>query len=142
MLAGTNVALGVSGSIAAVKTVELAHELRRQGAEVRAVMTEAARGIIHPWALEFATENPVVTEITGSVEHVELCGYDGWADVLLLAPSTANTIGKVASAVDDTPVTTTATTALGADVPVVVGKPQANTTEIFQLLHFNEINSK
>ncbi len=120
MLAGANVALGVSGSIAAVKTVELAHELRRQGAEVRAVMTDASRGIIHPWALEFATENPVITEITGSVEHVELCGYDGWADVLLLAPATANTIGKIASAVDDTPVTTTATTALGAGVPVVV----------------------
>jgi phosphopantothenoylcysteine decarboxylase/phosphopantothenate--cysteine ligase len=120
MLDGVNVALGVSGSIAAVKTVELAHELRRQGAEVRAVMTEAAQGIIHPWALEFATENPVVTEITGSVEHVELCGYDGWADVLLLAPSTANTIGKVAGAVDDTPVTTCATTALGAGMPVVV----------------------
>jgi phosphopantothenoylcysteine decarboxylase/phosphopantothenate--cysteine ligase len=120
MLDGVNVALGVSGSIAAVKTVELAHELRRQGADVRAVMTDAATGIIHPWALEFATDNPVVTEITGSVEHVELGGYDGWADVLLLAPSTANTIGKVASAVDDTPVTTTATTALGADLPVVV----------------------
>jgi phosphopantothenoylcysteine decarboxylase/phosphopantothenate--cysteine ligase len=120
MLAGENVALGVSGSIAAVKTVELAHELRRQGAEVRAVMTDAARGIVHPWAVEFATENPVTTEITGSVEHVELCGYDGWADVLLLAPATANTIGKVSGAIDDTPVTTTATTALGADVPVVV----------------------
>ncbi|QLD88540.1 bifunctional phosphopantothenoylcysteine decarboxylase/phosphopantothenate--cysteine ligase CoaBC [Natronomonas salina] len=120
MLDGVNVALGVSGSIAAVKTVELAHELRRQGAEVRAVMTGAARGIVHPWSLEFATDRPAVTEITGSVEHVELCGYDGWADVLLLAPSTANTIGKVASAVDDTPVTTCATTALGADVPVVV----------------------
>ena len=120
MLAGTNVALGVSGSIAAVKTVELAHELRRQGAEVRAVTTEAARGIVHPWALEFATENPVVTEITGSVEHVELCGRDGWADVLLCAPATANTVGKMAAAIDDTPVTTTATTALGAGVPVVV----------------------
>ncbi|MFT4885651.1 MAG: phosphopantothenoylcysteine decarboxylase/phosphopantothenate--cysteine ligase [Natronomonas sp.] len=120
MLDGVNVALGVSGSIAAVKTVELAHELRRQGAEVRAVMTGAAQGIIHPWALEFATDNPVVTEITGSVEHVELCGYDGWADILLLAPSTANTIGKVAGAVDDTPVTTCATTALGAGMPVVV----------------------
>jgi phosphopantothenoylcysteine decarboxylase/phosphopantothenate--cysteine ligase len=120
MLAGENVALGVSGSIAAVKTVELAHELRRQGAEVRAVMTDAAGGIVHPWSLEFATENPVTTEITGSVEHVELCGYDGWADVLLLAPATANTVGKVASAIDDTPVTTAATTALGADVPVVV----------------------
>ena len=120
MLAGVNVALGVSGSIAAVKTVELAHELRRQGAEVRAVMSGAARGIVHPWALEFATENAVTTEITGAVEHVELCGNDGWADVLLLAPATANTIGKVASAIDDTPVTTTATTALGADIPVVV----------------------
>ena len=120
MLDDVRVALGVSGSIAAVKTVELAHELRRQGAEVRAVMTDAARGIVHPWALEFATDNPVVTEITGSVEHVELCGYDGWADVLLLAPSTANTVGKIAAAVDDTPVTTCATTALGADVPVVV----------------------
>ena len=120
MLDDVRVALGVSGSIAAVKTVELAHELRRQGAEVRAVMTDAARGIVHPWALEFATDNPVITEITGSVEHVELCGREGWADVLLLAPSTANTVGKIAAAVDDTPVTTCATTALGADVPVVV----------------------
>jgi len=120
MLEGANVALGVCGSIAAVKTVELAHELRRRGAEVRAVMTDGARGIVHPWALEFATDNPVVTEITGSVEHVELCNRDGWADVLVVAPSTANTVGKMAAAVDDTPVTTCATTALGADVPVVV----------------------
>ncbi|AXR78934.1 bifunctional phosphopantothenoylcysteine decarboxylase/phosphopantothenate--cysteine ligase CoaBC [Natrarchaeobaculum sulfurireducens] len=120
MLEGVNVALGVTGSIAAVKTVELAHELRRQGAEVRAVTTASAQGIIHPWALEFATENEVVTEITGRVEHVELCGYDGWADVFLIAPATANTVGKIAGAVDDTPVTTTATTALGADTPVVI----------------------
>ena len=120
MLGGVNVALGVSGSIAAVKVVELAHELRRQGASVRAVMTPAATDIIHPWAVDFATDEPVVTEITGAVEHVELCGREGWADVLLLAPATANTAGKIASAVDDTPVTTCATTALGAGVPVVM----------------------
>lgn len=120
MLSGVRVALGVSGSIAAVKTVELAHELRRQGAEVRAVMTPAAEGIIHPWSLEYATENSVVSEITGAVEHVELCGNDGWADVLLIAPATANTVGKMAHAVDDTPVTTCATTAFGSDVPIVV----------------------
>lgn len=120
MLEGVNVALGVSGSIAAVKTVELAHELRRRGADVRAVTTEAARGIVHPWSLEYATGNDVVTEITGAVEHVELCGRDGWADVLLIAPATANTVGKIAHAVDDTPVTTCATTALGAGLPVVV----------------------
>ena len=120
MLEGVNVALGVAGSIAAVKTVELAHELRRQGAAVRGVMTPAAEGIIHPWALEYATGNDVVTEITGAVEHVELCGREGWADVLLVAPATANTVGKMAAAVDDTPVTTCATTAFGAGVPVVV----------------------
>jgi phosphopantothenoylcysteine decarboxylase/phosphopantothenate--cysteine ligase len=120
MLADTNVALGVTGSIAAVKTVELAHELRRQGASVRAVTTPSAEGILHPWALQFATDHAPVTEITGAVEHVELCGRDGWADVLLIAPATANTVGKIAAAVDDTPVTTCATTALGAGVPVVV----------------------
>ncbi|WP_254543740.1 bifunctional phosphopantothenoylcysteine decarboxylase/phosphopantothenate--cysteine ligase CoaBC [Halomarina pelagica] len=120
MLEGVNVALGVTGSIAAVKTVELAHELRRRGAEVRGVMTGSARGIVHPWALEYATGTPVVTEITGRVEHVELCGREGWADVLLIAPATANTVGKVAAAVDDSTVTTCATTALGAGVPVVV----------------------
>ena len=120
MLEGVNVALGVSGSIAAVRVVELAHELRRQGAAVRGVMTDSARGIVHPWAVEFATDRSVVTEITGRVEHVELCGREGWADVLLLAPATANTVGKIAGAVDDTPVTTCATTALGAGVPVVI----------------------
>jgi phosphopantothenoylcysteine decarboxylase/phosphopantothenate--cysteine ligase len=120
MLEGLNVALGVTGSIAAVKTVELAHELRRRGATVRAVMSPSASGIIHPWAVEFATEHDVVTEITGRVEHVDLCGREGWADVFLIAPATANTVGKIAAAVDDTPVTTTATTALGAGVPVVI----------------------
>mgnify|MGYP000114967618 CR=1 FL=1 len=120
MLEGVNVALGVTGSIAAVKVVELAHELRRQGAEVRGVLTESAQGIVHPWAVEFATGHEPITELTGGVEHVELCGRDGWADVLLLAPCTANTVGKIAAAVDDSPVTTTATTAIGADVPVVI----------------------
>ena len=120
MLEDRNVVLCVTGSIAAVRTVELAHELRRQGAAVRAVTTPGATGIVHPWALEFATEQPVVTEITGRVEHVELCGRDGWADVVLVAPATANTVGKIAAAIDDTPVTTTVTTALGADCPIVV----------------------
>ncbi|MFB6172710.1 MAG: bifunctional phosphopantothenoylcysteine decarboxylase/phosphopantothenate--cysteine ligase CoaBC [Haloarculaceae archaeon] len=120
MLEGVNVALGVTGSIAAVKTVELAHELRRQGASVRAVTTGSAANIVHPWSLAFATDADVVTEITGAVEHVDLCGYDGWADAFLVAPATANTVGKIAAAIDDTPVTTCATTALGAGLPVVV----------------------
>ncbi|WP_254767755.1 bifunctional phosphopantothenoylcysteine decarboxylase/phosphopantothenate--cysteine ligase CoaBC [Salinilacihabitans rarus] len=120
MLDGVNVVLGVTGSIAAVKTVELAHELRRRGANVRGVMSDSARGIVHPWSVEFATGREVVTEITGAVEHVDLFGDDGWADVFLIAPATANTVGKIAAAIDDTPVTTCATTALGSGTPVVI----------------------
>lgn len=120
MLAGRNVVLGVCGSIAAVRCVELVHELRRHGAAVRIVVSSAATSIIHPWSLEFASDRPVVTEISGSVEHIELCGEDGWGDILLIAPLTANTLGKMAAAIDDTPVTTCATTAIGNGMPVVV----------------------
>ena len=119
MLEGRTVALGITGSVAAVKTVELAHELRRRGATVQALMTPAATNIIHPWAVEFATGREPITEITGAVEHVALCGHDADADALVIAPTTANTVGKIANAVDDTPVTTAATTALGAGLPVV-----------------------
>lgn len=119
-LTDVNVALGVTGSIAAVKVVELAHEFRRRGATVRAVMTDAAEGIVQPAAIEYATDNEVVTRLTGAVEHVELCGVGGWADVFVIAPATANTIGKLAAAIDDTPVTTCATTALGSDCPVLI----------------------
>ncbi len=120
MLGGTKIALGVTGSVAAVTVVELAHELRRHGATVRAVMTEAATGIIHPDAVTYATDAETVTSLSGDVEHIELCGKDGWADVCLVAPATANTIGKIAGGIDDTPVTTTVTTALGSGCPVVV----------------------
>ena len=112
--------MGVTGSIAAVRVVDLIRYMIRQGAEVHAVMTEAACKIIHPQALEYATENRVVTEITGRVEHVEFCGVSGRADLFLIAPTTANTLSKVALGIDDTPVTTYATTALGSGVPVMV----------------------
>jgi phosphopantothenoylcysteine decarboxylase/phosphopantothenate--cysteine ligase len=54
------------------------------------------------------------------VEHVIFCGDDGTADLLLIAPCTANTLGKVAGGIDDTPVTTFATTALGSGIPIIL----------------------
>lgn len=119
-LLGKTVVLAVTGSIAAVETVKLAHALRRRGAEVQAVMTAAAAGIVHPDALTYATGRLAITRITGLVEHVLYCGEGGAADLLLVAPCTANTIGKMASGIDDTPVTTFVTTALGRGMPVVV----------------------
>ena len=119
-LAGKTIVLGVTGSIAAVRTVELARELIRNGAQVHAVMTDAAMQILHPDALHYATGNPVITVLGGRVEHVEFCGLQGRADLLLIAPATANTIGKIAYGIDDTAVTSFATTALGSGMPLMV----------------------
>jgi|TARA_Y100000817_G_scaffold296494_1_gene272073 phosphopantothenoylcysteine decarboxylase/phosphopantothenate--cysteine ligase len=136
MLKGVNVAIGITGSIAAVRVVEIAHEFKRRGANVRGIITSDATKIIHPWAVEYATGNAVVTGITGKVEHIELCGENGWADVLLIAPATANTIGKMAAAIDDTCVTTCVTTAIGSGIPIVVApamhEPMANHPGIIE----------
>jgi phosphopantothenoylcysteine decarboxylase/phosphopantothenate--cysteine ligase len=70
--------------------------------------------------LEWASARKVVTEITGAVEHVRLCGVDGEAKLLLICPASSNTLGKVACGIDDTPVTTCAATALGSGIPVVI----------------------
>jgi len=119
-LAGKKIVLAVTGSIASVECVHLAHSLRRKGAEVQGVMSGAACGIIHPDALTYATGRPAITSISGMVEHVAMCGEGGWADLLLIAPCTANTLCKMAGGIDDTPVTTFATTAIGRGMPVIV----------------------
>jgi phosphopantothenoylcysteine decarboxylase / phosphopantothenate---cysteine ligase len=119
-LEGKTVIVGVTGSIAAIETIKLIRELRRRGAMVHVVTTPAARQILHPNALEYASQNPVINELTGKVEHVAFLGKDGSADMLLIAPCTANTIGKVAHGIDDTPVTTCAVIAIGSGKPVVI----------------------
>lgn len=120
-LKGRKVVLGVTGSIAAVECVKLCRELIRHGAEVHVVMSKDAQTIVHPYSMEFASGRPVTTEIDGRVQHVSFCGdVPDRADLLMIAPATANTISKVACGIDDTPVTTFATTALGSGIPVIV----------------------
>lgn len=112
--------LGITGSIAAVQAVKFTRELIRHGAEVKAVMSDWARDIITPESVEFATGNEVITEITGKVEHVQLAGKRSKnADLYLIYPSTANTISKIANGIDDTPVTTFATTAF-PNMPIMI----------------------
>jgi phosphopantothenoylcysteine decarboxylase/phosphopantothenate--cysteine ligase len=119
-LAGKQIVVAVTGSIAAVETVRLIHALRRRGAEVQPVMSAAAAGIIHPDSLTYASERETIARLSGMVEHVTYCGDGGSASLLLIAPCTANTIGKIACGIDDTPVTTFATTALGRGMPVLI----------------------
>jgi len=120
-LSGRQIVLGITGSIAAVETVKLARELIRHGAEVHAVFSEEAEKIVHPEALRFATGHDVTTVLDGRVQHVSLCGdVEDRADLLLIAPATANTISKIACGIDDSPVTTVASTALGTGIPLLI----------------------
>lgn len=120
-LRGKLIVLGITGSVAAVQSPEIARELMRHGAEVIAIFSDAAQVIIHPYLMEWATGNPVVTELTGKIEHIALAGdHEQKADLVLVAPATANTISKIAMAIDDTPVTSTVTTAFGAGIPIMI----------------------
>lgn len=116
LLGGRKIILGVTGSISAVESVKLIHELRRHGADVFPVMTKSAARIIHPSSLEYASDHRVVEELTGAIEHVRLVED---SDLFLVAPSTANTISKMAHGIDDTPVTSVFSNAL-EKIPVVV----------------------
>ena len=120
-LEGRRIVLGVTGSIAAVESFELARDLIRHGAQVHAVLSQEALNLITPWSMEFATGNEVIDMIDGRVQHVSLLGNSpDKADLYLIAPCTANTISKIACGIDDTSVTTMATTALGSGTPVLI----------------------
>ena len=121
LIEGKRIALGLCGSVAAMRSPDLARALMRHGAEVFAFMSRASQSIISPDLMEWATGNPVVTALTGKIEHVALGGgEEGSADLVVIAPATANTVSKIASGIDDTPVTSLATTAIGAGIPIVV----------------------
>ncbi len=116
-----SIALCITGSVGAVECVALARKLMRHGAEVYTVMSNMAQKIIHPYLMEWATGNTVTTELTGQIEHVALAGkHKDHVDLVMIAPATANTIGKVANGIDDTPVTTTVSSAIGAGIPLIV----------------------
>jgi phosphopantothenoylcysteine decarboxylase/phosphopantothenate--cysteine ligase len=110
------IVLCVTGSVAAVETVKLARELRRQGADVKCFMSDDACNIIHPYALEFATGQDVVLELTGKIEHVKYAQ----TDLVLVAPATANVISKFAYKMADNPISTLLITALGHNAPIVM----------------------
>ena len=120
-LAGKKIALLVTSSVASFKAPEIARELMRHGADVHAVTSPSTEKMIGADLLEWATGNPVVTHLTGKLEHIALGGKsEGHADIVLIAPATANTIGKLASGIDDTPVTTVAATAIGSRILVMI----------------------
>jgi len=111
-----DIILCVTGSIAAIEAVKLARELRRQGARIKCFMSDGACNIIHPYAMEFATGNDVILELTGEIEHVKYAN----ADLILVAPATANVISKFACKISDNPINALLISALGYETPIVI----------------------
>jgi phosphopantothenoylcysteine synthetase/decarboxylase len=98
-----NVVLGVTGSIAAHKAADLASLLTKQGCAVRVVMTSDALRFVTPLPFKTLSRNPVVTDLYDEEEgwrptHIKLADE---ADLLLIAPATANTIAKLAHGIAD-----------------------------------------
>lgn len=103
MSTGKKIILGVTGSIAAYKAVDLASLLTKAGCSVRVVMTADAQKFITPLCFKTLSRNPVVTNLYDESEgwkpaHIELADD---ADVLLIAPATANAIAKLAHGIAD-----------------------------------------
>jgi phosphopantothenoylcysteine decarboxylase / phosphopantothenate---cysteine ligase len=119
-LEGKKIVLCITGSIAAYRAIDLARLLMRHGADVYAVMTESTASVLlNPEIMKWATGNDVVTRLTGNLEHVMLADYD-MSDIVIVYPCTANTLGKVAAGIDDTPVTSILSVALGSKIPIIV----------------------
>ena len=109
MLEGKTVILGVTGSIAAYKIASLASMLKKQRADVQVIMTANATNFINPITFETLTGNKCLVDTFDrnfqySVEHVALAKQ---ADVVMVAPASANVIGKIAHGIADDMLTTT-----------------------------------
>lgn len=124
--------VGIGGGIAAYKACEIVRALKKRGDEVRVVMTRGAQEFVRPLTLQVLTQNPVGTDIfdahyESEIGHIDLAR---WADVILLAPATADLIGKLAGGLADDLLTTVL---LATRAPVVIA-PSMNTQMWFHPL--------
>ena len=109
MLKNKTIILGVTGSIAAYKSANLARMIKKLGGNVQVIMTQNAANFINPYTFETLTQNKCLIDTFDrnfeySVEHVAIAKQ---ADVVMIAPATANVIGKIASGIADDMLTTT-----------------------------------
>jgi len=146
ILHGKNILLGITGGIAAYKTPELVRRLKDHGANIRVVMTESAKAFVTPLSLQAVSGNRVAdslldTEAELAMGHIELAK---WADLLLIAPATANTLARITHGFADDLLSTIV---LATAAPIVIAPAmnqqmwhaQATQENISQLLNRNII---
>lgn len=125
MLKNKNVVLGITGGIAAYKAAGLVSRLKKMGANVNVIMTKSACEFITPLTMRSLSQNPVAVDTfaepkTFEIEHISLAEK---ADVFIIAPATANVLGKIAGGIADDMLTTTV---MATKAPVVIA-PAMNT---------------
>lgn len=125
MLNDKNIVLGVCGGIAAYKAADLVSRLKKKGARVKVIMTQAAKEFVSPLTFQTLSQNYVSVDAFSApknweVEHISLAQ---WAECMVIAPATANFVGKVASGIADDLLTTTV---MATKAPVVI-VPAMNT---------------
>ena len=118
-LSGKKIVLCVAGSVAAYKSIELSRLLMRHGAKVTCVMSDASTKMIKPDYMKWATGNDVITKLTGKLEHINIADYKK-SDLIIVYPATANTLGKLANGIDDTPISTVLTVGFGSKTPILM----------------------
>ncbi|MCK4259203.1 MAG: bifunctional phosphopantothenoylcysteine decarboxylase/phosphopantothenate--cysteine ligase CoaBC [Halanaerobiales bacterium] len=121
MLKGKKILIGVSGGIAVYKMVNVVSALTKLGANVRVIMTHAATKLVQPLTFRYISKNPVYVEMfeepkVWNVEHISLADE---ADLMLIAPATANIIGKIANGIADDMLSTTVMAA-AVQIPVLI----------------------
>ncbi len=125
MIEKKNILIGVTGGIAAYKVVEVASRLKKSGANVRVMMTLAATEFVSPRTFEEITGNAVFVEMFGDAAHFHVAhvALADFADLILIAPATANFLAKAAHGIADDLLTTTI---LASDKPLLIA-PSMNT---------------
>ena len=113
--------IGVTGGIAAYKICLLINQLKREGCEIKVIMTKAATKFVSPLTFQTLSNNPVYLDLFDvidktKVEHIDLAD---WCDVFVLAPATANTISKIALGIADN-LLTTVIMALPKKTPIII----------------------
>ncbi|MDD4363257.1 MAG: flavoprotein, partial [Atribacterota bacterium] len=136
----TNIVLGVTGGIAAYKSAELVRLLKKDGFNVRIIMTKNARQFITPLTLAVLSENKVYTELFSKdqedeeIRHISLAH---WADLFVIAPATANVIAKIALGMADDLLTSSI---LAFQGPVIFA-PSMNTVMISNSLYLKNADT-
>jgi phosphopantothenoylcysteine decarboxylase/phosphopantothenate--cysteine ligase len=115
-LKGRRIVLGLTASSSIYRSIDLARELIRMGASVRVVMTRASTRLIGIDLVYWATGWEPLVESTGRTEHIDLAG---WGDVMVVAPATLNTMGKIAGGILDELLPLTAATMMGDGKPII-----------------------